>query len=470
MISKQDEIVLFYIFMMLTLMRLTEPEKREEIHNKAQLIEYFEKGCKPPERWGVGTEHEKFIFRKGNFKRVGYNTSPGIYAIFEQMQKKGWKPVMEKDIIIGLEKEDASITLEPGGQYELSGKNFKSVNETFSELRNHFKELDSICELLGLFSLPLGVDPVSKAEDVPWMPKERYSWMRKFMPLKGKLGLEMMLNTSAIQVNLDYGSEKDMITKMRVAQALQPVFTAIFANSPFKAGKSNGYLSYRAHIWDNTDNDRCGFLPFIFDEDFGFERWVDYLLCVPMYFIYRNDQYLSAEGMTFQDFLSGKHNLKPVISDWDIHVSTVFPDVRLKKFIEMRGADAGCVDDIAAVAALWVGLLYDSECLEEIYEYISGWDITSLREMRSLVPVKGMNAASGNIHAGEVAKYIYSIALKGLTKRSKFLGIEDESRFLEPVREVIESRVTNAEKLLQKYNGGNYESLKDLLSLLCIQN
>jgi glutamate--cysteine ligase len=444
-------------------MSLSESGIKEEIKYKSQLIEYFEQGCKPPEKWGIGTEHEKFIFQKIDLKRIGYNTHPGIETIFEKMQNTGWKPVWERGNVTGLEKEGASITLEPGGQFELSGKNFKTVKETFIETRNHFKELDLICKEYGLFSLPMGVDPFSHREDVPWMPKERYVWMKKHMPLKGKLGLEMMVNTAAIQVNLDYGSEKDMIMKMRVAQALQPVFTAIFANSPFSAGKPNGYLSYRAHIWNDTDPERCGFLPFIFEKGFGFERWVDYLLRVPMYFIHRGDEYLSADGMTFQDFLNGKHHLKPIMSDWETHVSTVFPDVRLKQFIEMRGMDAGCVSDIAAVAALWVGLLYDKESLEEVYEYISGWKLRALQEVRSLVPVKGLNAASGDIHAGKIAKHIYGIALKGLTRRSETSGTEDESRFLEPVRRILDSGITQAEQFLQLFREDVNENLKDIV-------
>ncbi len=444
-------------------MKLPESDLTEEIQHKSQLIEYFKQGCKPSEKWGIGTEHEKFIFQKSDFKRIGYNTQPGIKTIFGNMQKTGWKPVWERGNVTGLEKKGAAITLEPGGQFELSGKNFKTVKETFLETRDHFKELDLICQEYGLFSLPMGVDPFSHPEDVPWMPKERYVWMKEYMPLKGNLGREMMVNTASIQVNLDYGSERDMIMKMRVAQALQPVFTAIFANSPFTGGKPNGYLSYRAHIWDDTDPDRCGFLPFIFDEGFGFERWVDYLLDVPVYFIHRGNEYLSAGRMTFQDFLNGKHRLKPVMPDWETHVSTVFPDVRLKKFIEMRGADAGCVSDIAAVAALWVGLLYDNESLEEVYEYISGWNLTSLLEMRSRVPVDGLKAASGDIHAGKVAKDIYNIALQGLARRSEVSGIEDESRFLEPVRQFIESGITQAEQFLQLYNNDNNKNLRDIV-------
>jgi len=440
-----------------------EPERIKDIDCKSQLIEYFEDGCKSPDRWGIGTEHEKFIFRVDDFKRVSYDSESGIRIILRSMQDNGWEPVAEKGNIIALKKDGASITLEPGGQFELSGNNFKTLKETFLETKRHFQEVEAICQKLNLFTLPLGVDPVSELDDVPWMPKERYGLMRKYMPGRGKLGLEMMANTASVQVNLDYGSEADMVKKMRIAQALQPVVTAIFANSPFSHAKLTGYLSYRAHIWDDTDPDRCGFLPFIFDEGFGFERWVDYLLDIPMYFILRDGNYLPANSLTFRDFFRGMHSIKPIMGDWETHISTVFPDLRLRKFIEMRGADAGCVSHIAAVPALWVGLLYDNDSLEETSDLISGWKVETMLELRSLVPRKGLNAASGNLHAGKIAKYIYRIAMDGLARRSKALGIENENRFLAPVGEITESGITQAEKLLQLHERDINKDIGDLV-------
>ncbi|MGM0622289.1 MAG: glutamate--cysteine ligase, partial [Bacteroidota bacterium] len=427
---------------------MPETEKPEITH-KSQLIEYFEQGCKPPGEWSIGTEHEKFLLHKSDSRRISYFGASGISTIFKHLENIGWQPVWENENTIGLKKDGASITLEPGGQIELSGKKVKTLQETFGETKTHFDELEDICEKLELFSLSLGVDPLSAREKVPWIPKERYGFMKEYMPRKGKLGHEMMLNTASVQVNLDYSSEKDMIKKMRIAQALQPVVTAIFANSPFSQGKPNGYLSYRAHVWDDTDPDRCGFLPFVFDDGFGFEYWVDYLLEVPMYFIQRGKNYLSTNGMTFRDFFRGKHTLKPTLEDWDTHVATVFPDIRLKQFIEMRGADAGCVAHVAAVSALWTGLLYDNTSLEETYELISTWNINELKEMRSRVPKDGLNAASGNLHAGKIAKQICRIAESGLKRRSELLGIDDESNFLAPVRKITATGVTPAEMLLQ---------------------
>lgn len=439
---------------------MTEKEKSIEITHKSQLVDYFEQGSKPHEKWGIGTENEKFLFCSSDFKRLDYKAISGVLT---HMQQNGWLPVKEGSEIIALRKNGASITLEPGGQFELSGENFKTIHETYIETKKHFEELNAICREFGFFSLPLGVDPLTSFEDVPWMPKERYRYMKNYMPAKGELGLQMMTNTASIQVNLDYAGESDMVKKMRVAQALQPIVTAIFANSPFSVGKPNDYLNYRAHIWDHTDPDRCGFLPFLFDEGFGFERWVDYLLDVPMYFIFRDDNYFPSDGITFRKFLERKHSFNPNMVDWETHISTVFPDVRLKQFIELRGADASCVSHIAALSALWVGLLYDGQSLEEAHGIISGWDVTTMQEVRAQVPKRALKAESGNIHIGKIAQQICKIAFDGLARRSAVFGIENESRFLAPVCEITESGITQAEKLLQLYHE-NFD--QDLLKMI----
>ncbi|MEL7587254.1 MAG: glutamate--cysteine ligase [Prolixibacteraceae bacterium] len=430
---------------------MTETEKLAEIDPRLRLAEYFEKGNKPAALWGIGTEHEKFLYRASDLKRLDYFSVPGIRTILEHMRGGGWQPVTENGNIIGVRKDGASVSLEPGGQFELSGRNFRTVHQTFEETKIHFDELREICRKFGIFSLAIGLDPLWELGQMPWMPKTRYALMRELMPLKGSLGLDMMTRTATIQVNLDYGSEADMVKKMRVAQALQSTVTAIFANSPFAGGKPNGFLSYRAHIWDDTDAGRCGFLPFIFDEGFGFERYTDYLLDIPMYFIIRDGKYLPAGHMTFREFVAGKHELRPVMQDWETHVSTVFPDVRLKQFLEMRGADGSCIHHIASLAALWVGLLYDSDSLDESYNLIRGWDIASMLELRARVPREGLRAAGGNIRAGAVAREVVRIASDGLARRAKMLGIEDEARYLEPVREIAESGITQAEHLLRNF-------------------
>ncbi len=309
----------------------------------------------------------------------------------------------------------------------------------------------------------MGVDPLWNVADIPWMPKARYAIMKECMPTKGNLGLSMMTNTATIQVNLDYASEADMIKKMRIAQALQPFASAIFANSPFTGGKPNGYLTYRTQIWNDTDPDRCGFLPFIFDEGFGFERWVDYLLDVPMYFIYRDGEYLPANKMTFREFMQGKHELQPTLEDWETHASTVFPDVRLKQYIEMRGADASCVKHIAALSAFWVGLLYDKQSRNEAYEMISKWNIEEIQDIRAQVPVKALKAQTANLHAGEIAQQLYQLASDGLTRRAKVCHTNDESQYLNPVREITESGITQAERMLKCYREDFNSSLIHML-------
>ncbi len=433
---------------------MTETMKDTEINCKEDLVDYFRQGSKPPDRWSIGTEHEKFLFRGTDLRRLDYDSDPGIKSILRHMEESGWAPVYEKDNMIGLMKDGASISLEPGGQFELSGKNFLTVHETFRETQKHFEELKCICQRFGVFSLAVGFDPLWTRGDVPWMPKQRYAVMRDYMPGKGTLGLDMMTRTATIQVNLDYGSERDMVRKMRVSQAFQPIVTALFANSPFSEGKDNGYLSYRAHVWDDTDPERCGFLPFIFDEGFGFERWVDYLLDVPMYFIYRDGTYIPAYGMNFRRFMNGGHSVKPVMKDWETHVSTVFPDVRLKRYIEMRGADASCVYHISALAALWVGLLYDSDSLDEAYSLACSWTVETIQQVRAQVPEKGLKAASGDMDAAIVARELLKIASAGLTRRSLSMGIEDEGKYLEPILEIAESGITQAERYLEDYYKG----------------
>lgn len=423
-----------------------------EIDNKTQLIEYFAQGNKSKHDWGIGTEHEKFLYYRPDLKRLEYNSKPGIQQILHHLTKFDWMPVIEKGNLIGLEKDGASISLEPGGQYELSGKNIKTIHETYEETKRHFDELKLISSKFDVLNLALGFDPLWPREAMPWMPKKRYEIMRAYMPTKGNMGLDMMTRTATIQVNLDYESEADMIKKMRVAQAIQPIVTAMFANSPFANGKPNGYLSFRSQVWEDTDPDRCGFLSFIFDDNFGFERWTDYLLDVPMYFICRDGEYIPSNNMTFRQFMNGKHPLKPLMTDWETHVSTVFPDVRLKKYIEMRGADGSCCVHISALSAFWVGLLYDSDALYNVSHYIKNWDIEEIKGLRAQVPKLALKAEYGNLKLKDIAEDLLEISAKGLYNRSVELGIENEARYLEPVINIVKSGLTQAEKLLNQYH------------------
>jgi len=433
-----------------------------EIDNKTQLIEYFAQGSKPKHAWGIGTEHEKFLYYRPDLKRLAYNSKPGIQQILRHLLEFNWTPVLEKGNLIGLKKDGASISLEPGGQYELSGKNIKTIHETYEETKKHFDELRLISSKFDVLNLALGFDPLWPREAMPWMPKKRYEIMRAYMPTKGSLGLDMMTRTATIQVNLDYESEADMIKKMRIGQAIQPIVMALFANSPFANGKPNGYLSFRTQVWEDTDPDRCGFLPFIFDENFSFERWTDYLLDVPMYFICRDGEYIPSNNLTFRQFLNGKHPLKPLMTDWETHVSTVFPDVRLKQYIEMRGADGSCCVHISALSAFWVGLLYDNDALDNVSNYIKNWEIEDLKGLRSQVPKLALKAEYGNLKLIDIAKDLLEISVKGLYNRSIELGIENEAKYLEPLMNIVESGTTQAERLLNKYHNEWNEDITHL--------
>ncbi|HMK66993.1 MAG TPA: glutamate--cysteine ligase, partial [Stellaceae bacterium] len=315
------------------------------ISDRRQLVEYIEAGSKPPERWRIGTEHEKFVFRLSDLRRVPYEGPGGIRALLEGLRRFGWEPVLENGNPIALSNGSYSISLEPGGQFELSGAPLETLHQTCAEVNEHLDQVRTVCHELKLGMMGLGFDPKWGRADVPWMPKGRYAIMRRYMPTKGSLGLDMMLRTCTVQVNLDFASEADMVGKFRVGLALQPVAVALFANSPFVEGRPTGFVSFRSHVWTDTDPDRCGMLPFVFEKGFGFERYVDYMLDVPMYFVYRDGRYIDVAGQSFRDFLAGKlpglPGERPRINDWSDHLTTAFPEVRMKRILEMRGADGG---------------------------------------------------------------------------------------------------------------------------------
>ena len=304
--------------------------------------------------------HEKFVYDRATHRRLPYDGTPGIRVLLEGLQDFGWQPVTERGNVIALtDGHGDSISLEPGGQFELSGAPLENIHQTCSEVHTHLDQVKTVCARIGADTVGLGFDPQWRRDDVSWMPKGRYKIMRDYMPKKGNHGIDMMIRTCTVQVNLDYSSEQDMIRKMRLSVAFQPLATALFANSPFTEGKPNGFLSMRSQVWADTDPDRCGMLPFVFDEDFGFERWVDYMLDVPMYFVHRGDDYIDVSGKSFRDFMAGRlegfEGELPTMEDWSDHMTTAFPEVRLKKFIEMRGADGGPWGNLCALPAFWVG-------------------------------------------------------------------------------------------------------------------
>jgi glutamate--cysteine ligase len=434
------------------------------ITDKRQLVAYHEAGCKLPEAWRMGTEHEKFVFRRADLRRVPYEGPDGIGALLQGMLRFGWKPVREGGNIIALSNDArCSITLEPGGQFELSGAPLETLHQTCDEVHEHLRQVREVCDELGLGMIGLGFDPKSRREDVGWMPKGRYRIMRDYMPKKGQHGLDMMLRTCTVQTNLDYESEADMVRKFRVGLALQPVAVALFANSPFTEGKPNGYQSYRSFVWTDTDPDRCGTLPFVFDQGFGFERYVDYMLDVPMYFVYRDGKYIDASGQSFRDFMAGRlpafPGELPGIGDWVDHLTTAFPEVRLKTFLEMRGADGGPWRRLCALPALWVGLLYDRNALDAAHDLVADWTAAERDAMRAEVPRLGLDTRIRSRTLRDVALEVLDFAREGLHRRAcRDQAGEDETHFLDALFSIAGSGRTPASELLDdlanRWGGG----------------
>jgi glutamate--cysteine ligase len=430
----------------------------EPITDKRQLVDYIESGNKPREQWRVGTEHEKFAYDLVTHRPLTYEGPKGIGEMLQRLTKFGWQPVKEGGHVIALTQNGASITLEPGGQFELSGAPLENIHQTCEEVHDHLDQVKGIGAELGTGMLGLGFNPLWKREDIPWMPKGRYAIMRAYMPKVGKLGLDMMLRTCTIQANLDYESEADMAKKFRVGLALQPIATALFASSPFVEGKPSGFLSYRSHVWTDTDAARTGDLPFVFEQGFGFERYVDYLLDVPMYFVYRDGKYIDASGQSFRDFMAGKlpamPGQAPTMGDWVDHLTTAFPEVRLKKFLEMRGADGGPWRRICAVPALWTGLLYDGAALDAAWDLVKDWTDEERAFLRREVPKTGLATMFRGKPLKILARQTVAIARQGLAarKRYDYLG-RDEGRFLDEMTEIAECGRTLADDLLGKYHG-----------------
>lgn len=428
------------------------------IESRAALIEDIESAAKPPSDWRIGTEHEKFGYALADHRPLPYAGTPGIGAMLEGLTRFGWEPVREGDNIIALSKDGASVSLEPGGQFELSGAPLKSLHQTCAEVNTHLAQVKEVAAEMGAGFLGLGFNPKWRREDIPVMPKGRYGIMRRYMPTRGNLGLDMMFRSCTVQVNLDFRSEADMVQKFRVALALQPVATALFANSPFTEGRPNGMLSFRSHVWTDTDPDRCGMLPFVFEDGFGFERWIDYVLDVPMYFVYREGTYHDVAGRSFRDFMAGKlegfEGERPSMRDWGDHMTTVFPEVRLKKYLEMRGADGGPWNRLCALPALWVGLLYDDDAQNAAWDLVRNWSMETREQLRLDAPVKALAAEVEGRPLLEVAREVLAIAEAGLKKRAMpgtYTG--DETEYLEPLHRTVESGRVPAEELLALYHG-----------------
>jgi glutamate--cysteine ligase len=440
---------------------LSAPPKSqgEPITSRAQLVEYFASGSKPKSAWRIGTEHEKFVFDLETLRTVPYEGANGIGVILNELARRfGWERIEENGNTIALTKDGCNITLEPGGQFELSGAPLKTIHETCKEVGQHLEQVKAIAHDLKIGLLGMGFQPKWSRAETPWMPKARYQIMKSHMPRRGSLGIDMMIRTCTVQTNLDYSDEADMVKKLRVSLALQPIATALFADSPFTEGKPNGYMSYRAHIWTDTDPDRTGSLPFAFEDGMGFERYTDYMLDVPMYFVYRNGKYIDASGQSFRDFLKGKlpalPGEMPTTADWVDHTTTAFPEVRLKKFLEMRGADGGPWERLCALPALWVGLLYDQTALDAAWDLCKSWTAEDRQALKDGVPKQALKAKFKNGTVRDVALEALKIARLGLNNRkANDLAGVDESGFLNVLQTIADSGKCPAEIKLELYNG-----------------
>jgi glutamate--cysteine ligase len=435
----------------------TETGYSPPIESRADLISVFAGGEKPRELWRIGTEHEKFVYRYSDRCAPSYDERGGIRDLLLGLTEFGWEPVLENGNVIALKGADGAVSLEPAGQFELSGAPLENLHQSCAEAARHLGQCKMIGDRLGLGFLGTGMWPDKARADLPIMPKGRYKIMLNYMPKVGSLGLDMMLRTCTIQVNLDYSSEADMVKKFRVGLALQPVATALFANSPFTEGKPNGFKSFRSHIWEDTDPDRTGMLPFVFEDGFGYESYCDYMLDVPMYFVYRDGKYIDVAGRSFRDFLNGElpelFGEKPRLSDWIDHLSTAFPEVRLKSFLEMRGADGGRWSRICGLPALWVGLLYDDHALDAAWDLVKHWSICEREALRHDVPRLALDAFTPDGESmRDFAGRVLDISAAGLTRRAKLNSAGDnEGGFLDPLRDVVATGMTPADRLLHKF-------------------
>jgi len=429
------------------------------IERREQLVAPMQAGEKTPNTWRIGTEHEKLVYKRQTHAAPSYDEPGGIRDILLEMRQFGWEPVEEGGNVIALAGADGNVSLEPAGQLELSGAPLDNLHQTCAETGRHLEQVKAIGETCDVGFLGLGMCPDKRRDELPIMPKGRYEIMLRHMPRVGSLGLDMMLRTCTIQVNLDYCSEANMAKKFRVGLALQPLATALFANSPFTEGKPNGMLSYRSHIWSDTDPHRTGMLPFVFEDGFGYERYVDYMLDVPMYFVFRDGKYIDAAGQSFRDFLAGKlpalPGELPTASDWTDHLSTAFPEVRLKSFLEMRGADGGPWNRICALPALWVGLLYDDTAIDAAWDLVKHWSMAEREALRNAVPKLALDAPiPGGGKLLDLAGEVLAIARAGLVSRARLSKAGDsEAGFLEPLDEIVASGKVPAQRLLDKFHG-----------------
>jgi glutamate--cysteine ligase len=442
------------------------------IETRDELVAWLAAGVRPKSQFRIGTEHEKFAFTTDEHAPIPYDGRRSIRSLLNGMQMLlGWEPITEEGNIIGLldVTGGGAISLEPGGQFELSGAPVETVHQMCRELQAHLAQVREVAAPLGIGFLGIGMTPKWTRAEIPMMPKGRYRIMTAYMPKVGRRGLDMMYRTCTVQTNLDFCSEADMVKKLRVSLALQPVATALFANSPFTEGKPNGFLSFRSEIWRDTDPARSGMLPWAFEPGMGFERWVDYALDVPMYFVKRGDRYIDVSGLSFRDLMAGKIAALPgqraTISDWANHLSTIFPEVRLKRYLEMRGSDSGPASRLPALPAYWAGLLYDDDCLEAAWDLVKVWTAEERQKLRDDVPRLGFNAKIRSATVLDLATTTLALARKGLSRRDRQdMAGRDETQYLAPLEESVERGITPAEELLEKFQGPWNRSVEPVFS------
>ena len=442
---------------------LSSGQVAQPVASRDELVAWIAAGSKSAEQWRIGTEHEKFVFNTADLSPVPYAGASGIRALMEGLMARfGWVAIMEGEHIIGLKRPKGegseAISLEPGGQFELSGAPLATLHQVADETALHLSQVNVVGKTLGLGFLGAGFSPIWPLSDVPKMPKQRYGVMTRYMPQVGKGGLDMMYRTCTIQVNLDFGNEADMVKKFRVSLALQPIATALFAASPFTEGKPNGFKSMRSEVWRDTDQRRTGMLPFVFEDGMSFGRYVDYALDVPMYFVYRDGRYIDVAGASFRDFMGGKltalPGMRPTIDDWSDHVTTLFPEVRMKRFLEMRGADCGPESHITALSAFWVGLLYDETALDAAWDLVKDWTTEERQALRNHAPKLALDAPFRQGKLGDVARQAVAIAQTGLQNRARpGRGRSSEVGTLDCIADIAKSGATLADRMLAAYHG-----------------
>jgi glutamate--cysteine ligase len=433
------------------------------VETRDDLVRWIAAGEKPKADWRIGTEHEKFVFRTVTLTPVSYGGPDGIRALMDELIRRyGWMAISEGDNVIALRRPDGekggTISLEPGGQFELSGAPLETVHETADETDEHLREVLDVGEDLAIGFLGVGFSPKWRLDEVPKMPKKRYQVMTRYMPTVGTRGLDMMYRTATVQVNLDFGSEADMVKKLRVSLALQPIATALFASSPFTEGRPNGFQSLRSEVWLDTDKQRTGMLPFAFEDGMGYERYVDYALDVPMYFVYRDGNYIDVAGGSFRDFMAGRlrgfEGQLPTVDDWADHLTTLFPEVRLKRFLEMRGADGGRWGTITALPAFWAGILYDETALDQAWEMVRDWTAEERDALRAGVPKSALATPFRTTTVCALARQALAISRQGLANRRRLNDQnQDETMYLAPLEHIVQSCRTVSDELLQRYFG-----------------